>query len=67
MLGRVRNSDSERWETLNYFLLWCRVQLPTDVRKATNQSVNSNRLGDRAMDPSDISSPIVEKISRGRD
>lgn len=39
-----------------------RAQLPTQVRATRNHSVNSSKLGDRAMEPSQTRGPVTEKI-----
>ena len=46
--------------------LLSRAQIPTDVRRTSDASVNSNKLGNGAMDPTDITGSIREKVSGGR-
>ena len=41
-------------------------QIPTPMRRTKNPSINSNRLGNRAIDPSDIMGSFIETIYGAR-
>lgn len=61
------DGDSERQGVLSCFLLCCLgLRYQQMLRRTSNPSVNSNKLGNGAMDPTDIAGSIREKISAGR-